>query len=341
MSCANGLSSVNCRVPRLACPTVGRLAVAAILLPTLGCATTSSLSGKGTSAEATQSSQVEPAADVVHLDTPSHQPESPVDKAVLTVAKLPDKLAKAAEPSNDRDWKPDMARLPSAEFRGNLVTVHDIRNGDYRTAEDYTLDYYDKTFDLDKLRTVDFVVVPFLSSSNLAHLMMSFGFEGQGYVCLSIEIRPEKGEKYVPLDGMLRQYELMYVIADERDLVKQCADVYRDVLIYRARFTPEEARALFVDVLDRANQLAAQPEFYNTLTNNCTTNLVRHINRLGTWTVPYNYMVVFPGHFDRLLYTLGLIDRDVPFTEARRRARVNQLAYLHAQSPDFSEKIRR
>jgi hypothetical protein len=171
--------------------------------------------------------------------------------------------------------------------------------------------------------------------------MLSFGFEGEDYLVVSVEIRREKGETYGALNGVLRQYELMYVMADERDLIKQCTDaLLKGVYMYPARLTPEEQQAFFVDVMRRANQLARQPEFYNTVTNNCTTNLVRHLNRLGTRNVPYTYHVLFPGHFDELLYDLGLIQNDVPFVEARHRARVNQLAYLHADSPDFSTKIR-
>jgi len=158
---------------------------------------------------------------------------------------------------------------------------------------------------------------------------------------LSVEIRREKGEKYFPLNGILRQFELMYVIGDERDLIKQCTDVYLNgVYVYPSRLTREEGRALFVDVMRRANQLAIRPEFYNTFTNNCTTNLVRHINRLGTRKLPYNHQVIFPGQFDELLYDKALIASDVSFAQARLRARINRFAYLHADSPEYSARLR-
>lgn len=269
--------------------------------------------------------------------------EDALEKAVRQLARYPDNLAESFEPSNDRQWSPDMARLAGAEFHGNSVTVRNIRNCDYRTADDYTVGYYDKAFDLNKLESVDFIVVPFLASPGLAHVMMSFGFEDDQYLGLSVEIRREEGEKYVPLNGVLRQYELIYVIGDERDLIKQCTDVHLNaVYLYRGRFKPEEVRALFVDVMQRANQLAWQPEFYNTFTNNCTTNIVRHVNRLGTQQIPYGYRVIFPGHFDGLLYELGLVETDAPsFEQARLRSRVNQLAYLNGDNPNFSAKIRR
>ena len=306
--------------------------------PVLGCTTLKPSADAALSADGALSAAA--AENVVRIEPPPAEPD-PVEKVVVPLEELGDRVAKAMEPSNDRDWSPDMARLPHAESDGHLVTVHNIRNCDYRTADDYDVRYYDKTFDVDKLESVDFIVVPFLASPGLAHVMLSFGFEGEEYLGLSVEIRRERGEKYMPLHGVLRQFELIYVIGDERDLIKQCTDVYLNgVYVYRSRLTREEARAMFVDVMRRANQLANQPEFYNTFTNNCTTNIVRHVNRLGTRKLPYNHQVVFPGHFDELLHDKGLIPNDVSLAQARLRARVNRLAYLHGDSPDYSAKIR-
>jgi hypothetical protein len=312
---------------RLVGPGLGAL-LGMFLLAALGCATLKPSGVSGSAAEQRLAASVEPAEHVVHIEPPADEPDSPAEKIVAPLAKLSEGVVESLEPSNDRDWSPDMARLPTVEFDGNRVTVHDIRNCDYRTADDYTVDYYDKTFDLDKLESVDFIVVPFLASPGLAHVMVSFGFEGDDYVGLS-------------LNGVLRQFELMYVIGDERDLIKQCTDVYLNgVYVYRSRLSRQEARALFVDVMRRANQLAIRPEFYNTFANNCATNIVRHINRLGTRKLPYNHKVIFPGKFDELLYEEGLIQSDVSFARARLRARINRFAYLHADSPDYSAKIR-
>lgn len=234
-----------------------------------------------------------------------------------------------------------MARAPYAEFRGDMVTIRNIRNCDYRTADDYTVRYYDATYDLRQVRTVDFIVVPFLASPSLAHLMASFGFEDGQYVGLSVEIRREKGERYFPLKGVLNQYELIYVIGDERDLVKQCTNVHLNgVYLYRTHLSADEAREMFVDVLRRANKLNMEPEFYNTFTNNCTTNLIRHVNHLPRRQLPYTYHVLLPGYFDRLLYDSGLIDNQQPFEQVRQAARINMAAYLAADSKDFSRLIR-
>lgn len=245
-------------------------------------------------------------------------------------------------PSNLRDWSPDQALLPYAEIDGDLVHVHNIRNCRYLTADIYTVDYYDKTFDLRKLRTVDFLIVPFRGMPSLAHTMLSFGFEDGEYLAVSVEIRREKGETYGPLKGILNQFELMYVVADEQDVVKLRTN-YRgdDVYLYRARATPEQARMLFVDVMQRVNQLMVQPEFYNTLTNNCTTNIARHINHVSPGKVPYGPRLLLTGHSDRLAYDLGLLETTLPFEEARRRANISPLARQYATAPDFSERIRR
>ena len=268
--------------------------------------------------------------------------DAALEKAVAPVVELPEAVVEAAKPSNDRDWSPDQAVLPYAEFHGDSVTVHNIRNCTYRTAEDYTVDHYDRTYDLSKIETLDYVVTPFLNTPSLAHLAMSFGFEDDEYLGVSVEIRKEKGEQYAPLKGVLRQFELMYVVADERDLIRLCTDHYLNgVYIYRAKASPEEVRAMFVDVMTRTNDLALHPEFYNTFTNNCTTNIVKHLNRTSRFHVPYGKGILFPGYFDRMVYDLGLIDNDVSFEQLKLRSRVNRRVYFHADNPDFSAAIRR
>ena len=250
-------------------------------------------------------------------------------------------FTKILKPSNDRDWSPDQAVLAYAEFRGDQVTVHNIRHITYRTLDDYTVTRYDKTFDLGELTSVDFIVVPFNDIPGVGHTMLSFGFQDRDYLGVSVEIRKEKGETYAPLKGILRQFELVYVVADERDLLlRRVLLDLSDVHVYRARATPEQVRALFVDVMRRVDKLARQPEFYNTLSNNCTTNIRNHINHLVPDRVPYDYRVLLPGNSDKLAYDLGLIDTDTSFEQTRARARINYLAYLYRDDADFSRKIR-
>ena len=275
-----------------------------------------------------------PLAQVLHLEELSPAADV-VDVPALPISLGPDK------PSNDRDFVPEHKVLAQAEFDGNLVHVKNVRNCEFYSYRDCLVDHYDKTYDLSKLQTVDFLMVPFNESPALAHTMLSFGFEGGDYVGISVEVRLEQGESYHPAIGLFSQFELIYVVADERDLIRVRTE-YRDVdvLVFRTKTTPQMARRLFVDVMKRVNKLHDEPEFYDTLSNNCTTNLVRHINKLAPDTIPHDYRVLLPGFADSLAYELGLLDNSVPLNELKRRARVNDLALRYKDAPDFSQRIR-
>lgn len=244
--------------------------------------------------------------------------------------------------SDRRAWSPDQAVLPRAEIQGNQVTVRNIRNCEYRTEKDYTVRYYDKTFNLDELDSVDFIVVPFPESPRLAHTMLSFGFGGRDYVAVSIEVRKRQGDSYSPITGAMGMFDLMYVVADEHDVIALRTN-YRlnDVYVYRAKATPKQAQALFIDMLQRADHLAQTPEAYNTLTNNCTTNIWRHVNHIVQNPVPYDYRVLLNGLSDRMAYDLGLLETAGSFEETKQRARVTRQAYVYRDSPEFSQQIRR
>jgi len=245
------------------------------------------------------------------------------------------------EARNDRVWSPDMARMPAARFAGSLVHVSNIRHAQYETVDRYTVTWYDRTFDLDRLESVWYMVEPFSGMKGPAHTLVSFGFSGGEYVAISVELRREPGEHFSPLKGMLKQYELMYVVGDERDLIKLRTNYRKDdVYLYPVRATAEQRRTLFVSMLRRANALRERPEFYNTLTNTCTTNIVRHVNEISPRRVPLSFKVLLPGYSDQLAYDLGLIDTDLPFEQARQRYRVNARALQFADSARFSTLIR-
>ena len=250
--------------------------------------------------------------------------------------------AKLLTPSHDRDWRLDLAVLPYADIDGQQVIVRNVRNCAYESDDDYAVNYYDKRYDLGEIQSVDFIVVPFKDTPSLAHTMLSFGFAGGDHVAVSVEARLEKDEKYSPILGELRQYELMYVVADERDaILRRTKHRGAEVYVYRTIATPEQSRELFMDVMHRVNQLAEVPEFYDTLSNNCTTNIVRHLNRLRPGRVPYDVRVLLPGFSDGLAYELGLLDTSLSFAETRRRARVTDIANRSADSADLSVRIRR
>lgn len=247
-------------------------------------------------------------------------------------------------PSNDRLWQPDMAALSTAEFQGNQVTVRNIRHCAYRTTTDFDVRYFDQQVDLAQVQTVDLIIVPFGDFPNLAHMMTSFGMSDGSYICVSIEIRRESHESFDPLKGFFNQYELMYVVGDERDLVHLRANHRRDeVFIYRVKATPDQAQKMFASMLKRANKLAREPEFYNTITNNCTTNVVWHVNELAPNMIRYGSEVLLPAHSPKLAYSLGLIEnpQNKSFEEIHAEARVTEQAYRHREDPDFSNAIRR
>jgi hypothetical protein len=243
------------------------------------------------------------------------------------------------KPSNDRDWQPDVALLPYADIAGNQVTIHNIRNCDYRTETNFDVQHYDRIFNLDALRTVDLYLVTW-GSPHIAHTMVSFGFTNGDYVCFSIETRKQKGESYSAVKGLFRQFELTYIIADERDLVRLRTN-YRpgeEACLYRLRATPEQSRKLFLDYLRRANELREQAEWYNAITDNCTTAI--RTQRAAADRAPWNWRMLVNGHLDELLYERGVIDTNLPFAELKQRSNVNSRAKAADQAADFPQQIR-
>jgi hypothetical protein len=246
-------------------------------------------------------------------------------------------------PSNARNWSPDQRVPPYAIFGGDSVTIHHVRNFSYRTATDYDERRETRTYDLKRLDKAWYLVERFgaepVTAPAIAHTFLTFGF-GDEYVAVSIEIRKEEGERFSPLKGLLRQYELMYVIADERDVIGLRTNVRRDpVYMYPVVATPEQLRTLFVGMLERANEIAKKPEFYNTLTNNCTTSIVDHVNMIAP-LIPFSYKTVLPAFSDRLAYDLGLIPNDQPFDALRAAHRIDRKMQQHPIDEHFSRAIR-
>jgi len=244
------------------------------------------------------------------------------------------------QPSNNRDWQRDVAVLPFADITGNQVTIHNIRNCDYRTETDFDVHRYDRTFDLDQLRTVDLYLVTW-GSPDIAHTMVSFGFTNGDYVCFSIETRKEKGEDYSAVKGLFRQFELTYIIGDERDLVRLRTN-YRqgeEVCLYRLQVTPEQGRKLFLDYLRRANELHERAEWYNALTDNCTTAI--RTQRAAADRAPWNWRILLNGHLDEWLYERGTIATNLPFAELKKISNINARAQAADRAANFPQQIRK
>ena len=243
-------------------------------------------------------------------------------------------------PSNDLAWQREVAELPRAEIDGNRVTVTSLRNFAYRTEQDFEPRWETRTYDLEKLDSLDLIAVYWMGDA-IAHVMLSFGFEGD-YLPISIEIRKEEGEAYSALAGFFRQYELYYVVADERDLIgvrSNHREPPEDVYLYRVKADKAKLRQLFLEYLAKINALHDAPEFYNTLTTNCTTNVFTHVHAIGG-TLPLNWEVLVSGYFPNLIYERGGLDQSLPFAELREISLVNQKAKAADGDPDFSKLIR-
>lgn len=244
-------------------------------------------------------------------------------------------------PSNERAWQPEVARLAYATVNGDMVTVHNIRNFDYRTETDFTPAYYDRTYDLKKLDSGDLVAVYWMGPA-IAHLLLSFGF-GDDHLAISIEARKEKGEGYSSAKGFFRQYELYYVVADERDVIRVRTnyrkDPPEDVYVYPLRGPRENLRRVFLEYVRKLNALRERPEFYNTLTTNCTTAILMN-TRVNPESLPFSWKVLLSGYTPAYVYEAGRIDQSLPFEELKRRSLVNAAAQAADQAPDFSRRIR-
>jgi len=252
-------------------------------------------------------------------------------------------LWSSIEPTNERDWQTDLAVLAYATVDGDKVTVHNIRNFDYRSETDYTPAYYDKTFDLRELQSVD-IVTSYWAGPAIAHVFVSFGFAGDDYLAISIEVRKPKGEGYSTLKGFFRQYELVYIVADERDLIRLRTNYRRDppenVYVYRASGSSEAGRRLFMEYMEQINALRSHPEFYNTLTTNCTTNIWMNARAIAG-RPPLSWKILASGYVPEYLYEQGRLETmGLSFPELQQRAHVNARARTADKAVDFSRRIR-
>ena len=245
------------------------------------------------------------------------------------------------QPSNDREWRIEVAALPDARFEDDLVHVTNVRNFEYRTPDDFDVLYYNKTFDLTKLRATDLLVSYWDGKEDIAHTMLSFDFGGADVLCLSVEVRREEGEGWGGLPGMFKQFEIIYVLSDERDVVRLRTN-YREeeVFLFRTKLSPEESRALLIHILDKVHRLNERPEFYRTLANNCTTSLVKHINAVWPKRIPYTKRVLMNGYAPEQAYERGMLGSELPFEEYKASCRINEKAQAADGDASFSRRIR-
>jgi len=247
----------------------------------------------------------------------------------------------ALEPGRSCDWQTPVSVLPSFEIRGDRVTIHGYR--DFRWREDGTCDARRETrvLRLDNLDELELVVEPFRDSERMAHTMLVFGFAGERVV-LSVEARKEKDEEYGLIPGALRQFELIYVFGSEADLLGLRA-LSRGARLYLYPLRADRAfiRRLFLDLAQSAQALHDTPRFYRSIRDNCTTTLVKHVDRHLDRRIGLQLATLFPARTGRLMHELGYMKTDLPYPEAQRRFRIDNLVRTYANAPDISKKIRR
>jgi len=246
------------------------------------------------------------------------------------------------KPSNDGNWQPDSARTAWAEMDGDRITIRNLRNCDYRTETDYANCWSDRTLYLSQIRAADL----FLTNWGIrfaSHPIVSFQFGDREHVAFSIEARYKTGQAYSTILGCFRQYELIFVAADERDVIRLRTNYRKDeeVYLYRVKVHPEVARAMFLTYVTYLNKLRDHSEWYNQVTRNCTTTLQKPLAADVNNPQPWNYQFLLNGTLDELLYDRGrLVTDGLPFPELKQRQHINAAARAADGSPDFSSLIR-
>ena len=245
-------------------------------------------------------------------------------------------------PSLYRDWQTSESILPEITFNSWTIDIKNVRNFKYITDIQSIPNYYDETYDLEKLETLYYIIEPFSDYDWPAHTMLSFWFSDWKYVTISAEIRKEKWESFSPLMWILNQYEMVYIVWDENDLVKLRANYRKDVVrMYPIKTDKEKIVQLFQTALHRADKLTKEPEFYNTLWNTCTTSILKHVNALRAEKISwFDTKILLPSNSDKIAYDLWLIDTILNLDEARKYYKINELSEKYKNSENYSKMIR-
>jgi Domain of unknown function (DUF4105) len=242
-------------------------------------------------------------------------------------------------PSHDRHWRSEVSVMPRAIIDGDRVRISGVRNFDYRSQNDFTMRYEERELWLSHLTALDFYV-SYWAEGLVGHTFLSFIFDNALPLSISIETRPEVGEGFAPIASMFKQFELIYVVGDERDIVRVRTNYRKEtVYLYRLNTSPDNVRRLLLIYLARINELADRPEFYHLLSNSCTINIVRYANAAGR-AGRFDIRHLFNGLIDGYLYHSGRVDTTLPFEELRRRSLINEAAEAAGDAPDFSQRIR-
>ncbi len=242
--------------------------------------------------------------------------------------------------TNDRAWADDVAQMTTGTIEGNRVTLHNVRNFDWRTQTDYTQRWETRSYDLDRLKSVD-MIMSYWSGPAIAHMLVSFGFDDGAQVVFSVEIRRQRTQEFSEIGGFFKEFELSIIAADERDVIRLRTNVRgEDDYLYRMRLPVRDMRLLFLGYVGEANQLVGTPRFYNTITVNCTT-LVYQMMQGIVGHLPLDYRLLLSGYLPEYVYGVGGLDRRYKLEELRALGRITERARAADRSPAFSADIRR
>jgi hypothetical protein len=244
------------------------------------------------------------------------------------------------KPGNDGDWQPDVAQTASAEVHGDEITFHHVRNCEYRTLTDFTPHWETRTVNLSKLTGVD-MAINYWGSPYMAHPIVSFQFSDAPPLCFSIETRKQVGQSYSAIGGLYRQYELIYIVSDERDVIRVRTNYRKneDIYLYRINISPERARERFMEYVTSLNSLREKPRWYNAITTNCTTSIRSQHSRMDR--AKWDWRMLLNGKGDELMYERGAFRTGgLTFEDLKKRSLINEAARAANDAPDFSTRIR-
>jgi len=249
-------------------------------------------------------------------------------------------------PSLERDWTTDQEILTDIEILSDTISLTNIRSFRYTNPSEYTPGYFDGDYSISELSSLDYIIEPFGEIDGFAHTMLSFWFSDGRHIAVSSEIRKEVWESFHPISGFLNAYEIVYMIWDEEDLIKLRANARENtVIMYPIKISQTQLQQLFLSVMTRAQKLAREPEFYNSLTNTCTTSILSHINELKTDNnkalINWSKQIFLPSHSDTIAYEEWFIDTSLSLEEAREYYTINSLSAQHMEWEDYSKLIRK